>query len=305
MATRSLSFLSDLFDDRLDGLRWLVTLVPACAVLLVEVLHFQVLGEAAPNLAGTALACGLALVVSYVAARVAFGALNRARSAAQARSHELEALDTIVRERERLSRELHDGTAQLLTYLLLRTETVGQLVAADRRSEALAELEGLRAAADDLYVDVRESISGLRTQVVERGLAATLREYAAEFGERHDIEVGLDLDEMPPVPPLVAFHLFRVAQEALANVRKHAHGRHAWLAIRCSAPARLTLSVADDGHGFDPGAGGPANEGGGRRGFGLETMRERADALGGSLHIESWPGEGTRVSVSVPVQRTP
>ncbi|HLZ26289.1 MAG TPA: ATP-binding protein, partial [Chloroflexota bacterium] len=149
------------------------------------------------------------------------------------------------------------------------------------------------------------SISGLRTQVVERGLAATLREYAAEFGERHDIEVVLDLDEMPPVPPLVAFHLFRVAQEALANVRKHAHCRHAWLAIRCSAPAGLTLSVADDGHGFDPGTGASANEGAGRRGFGLETMRERADALGGSLHIDSRPGEGTRVSVSVPVQRTP
>jgi hypothetical protein len=76
MATRSPTFLSELSERRLDGLRWLVTLVPACAVLLVEVVHFQVLGEAAQNLAGTALACGLALIVSYGVARAALARWN-------------------------------------------------------------------------------------------------------------------------------------------------------------------------------------------------------------------------------------
>ena len=180
------------------------------------------LGEAGAGALGIVVACGVALVVSYGIARVAFGALERARGRTEARAREVDALDALVRERERLSRELHDGTAQLLAYLLVRTETVGQLVAADRRTEALAELEGLRAVADGLYVDVRELIVGLRTPVVEGGLAAALQAYAAEFGERHDIQVAVDVEDTRGASSVVAFHhLFRVAQEALANIRKH------------------------------------------------------------------------------------
>jgi signal transduction histidine kinase len=280
--------------------RWLVTFAPACAVLVVEAVDHQVLGDTVSGAVGTAVVCVLALLVSYPVARFAFGALDRARATVAARQREVEALDAMVRERDRLGRELHDGTAQLLTYLLLRTETVGQLVAADRRDDALAELEALRAAADDLYVDVRESISGLRTRVVERGLAVALREYAQDFGERHDIDVTIEVEDVPYAPPLIAFHLFRVAQEALSNVRKHAHARHAWLEV-CSKPSQLTLTIADDGRGFHAPEASSEKGTNARSRFGLATMRERALAVGGTFSMDSQPGGGTRIVVTVPL----
>jgi signal transduction histidine kinase len=104
--------LSTLGNDRTQRLKWLVTLVPACAVLVVEVLHHWVFGEGIVGVAGTAIACAAALAVSYPIARFAFDALDRARGAATAKTLELEALDALVHERERLGRELHDGTAQ-------------------------------------------------------------------------------------------------------------------------------------------------------------------------------------------------
>lgn len=288
-----------LAEDRLDRLRWLVTLLPACAVFLVEIARDQVLGEAGGGVAGAAVGCAAALVVSYAAARVAFGALDRARRTTRARSLEVEALDALVRERERLGRELHDGTAQLLAFLLVRTETVGQLVRADRPGEALAELEQLRAAADDLYADVRESISGLRTRVIDRGLAGALREYAADMADRSDLDVTLDVDEVPGLAPVAAFNLLRVAQEALANVRKHAGARSARVSLRRSPPGTLSLAVEDGGRGFDPAA--VSCEGAGPRRFGLETMRERVEAMGGRLEVDSGPGRGTRVVATVPL----
>jgi two-component system nitrate/nitrite sensor histidine kinase NarX len=290
-------------DDRLHWLRWIAILVPPCALLLVEVLNHQLLGEARVGVLATVVACGVALVVAYVVASFAFGALDDARTRTIARAREVEALDALVRERERLSRELHDGTAQLLAYVLMRTETVGQLVAAARRDDALSELEQLRVMADDLYVDVRETISGLRTRVVEQGLAPAVREYAADFAERHDLDISIDIDDALHVQPLVAFHLFRVVQEALANVRKHADAHQIRVELH-RLSSTLILTVADDGRGFDPGAL-HAAEGEAivrRDRFGLETMRERAAVLGGVFSLESQPGRGTRVSVAMPIE---
>lgn len=290
-------------DDRLPWLRWVAILVPPCALLLVEILNHQLFGEMGAGVLATVVACGLALVVAYAVARFAFGALDDARTRTTARAREVEALDALVRERERLSRELHDGTAQLLAYVLMRTETVGQLVAAARRDDALAELEHLRVMADDLYVDVRETISGLRTRVVEQGLAPAVREYAADFAERHDLDISIDVDDTLQVQPLVAFHLFRVVQEALSNVRKHADAHQIRVELH-RLSSTLMLTVADDGRGFDPAAlRAQEAEGAVRRDrFGLETMRERAAMLGGAFSLESQLNRGTRVSVAVPTE---
>ena len=93
--------------------RWLVTFTPACAVLVTEVFHHRVLGDTLTGAVGTAIACVLALLVSYPLARFAFGPLDRARATVATRTREVEALDALVRERDRLGRELPDGTAQL------------------------------------------------------------------------------------------------------------------------------------------------------------------------------------------------
>ena len=96
------------------------------------------------------------------------------------RGREVAALNAVMDERARLSRELHDGLAQLVAFLLVRLDTMAGLVQADRRPEALAELEQLRGVADDLYLDVREAIAGLRSRISERGPVPSLREYFDE-----------------------------------------------------------------------------------------------------------------------------
>src|SRR5438445_8088635 len=117
--------------------------------------------------------------------------------------------------------------------MLVRLDTVNGLVGANRGAEAMVELERMRSVTDDLYQDVRESISELRTRVSERGLPATVREYVEEYEDRHGITVNLQgEDAARGLPALTSFQLLRIIQEALANIRKHASARHAWITFR-------------------------------------------------------------------------
>ena len=100
------------------------------------------------------------------------------------------------------------------------------------------------------------------------------------------------------VPDLVGMQLFRIVQEALANVRKHAHARRAWVSLRHPKLGVLELEIGDDGVGFDP-AHAPRST---TRSFGLASMRERAELLGGALEIVSAPDSGTQVLVSIPLE---
>jgi signal transduction histidine kinase len=164
----------------------------------------------------------------------------------------------------------------------------------------MAELERMRSVTDDLYQDVRESISELRTRVSERGLPATICEYVDAYEDRHDLTVHIEGDSAADgLPPLIAFQLLRIVQEALANVRKHAHARNAWISFRRLDDNRLQMIVTDDGQGFEPEA---APVEGSPKSFGLASMRERAASLDGELTLDSRPGGGTRIVVSVPLK---
>jgi signal transduction histidine kinase len=206
----------------------------------------------------------------------------------------------VLEERARLSRELHDGFAQLVAFLLVRIDTVEGLLSASRNKEAMVELERMRSVTDDLYQDVRESISELRTRVSERGLPSTVREYVDAYEDRHDLSVHLSGEEIAAgLPPLIAFQLLRIIQEALANVRKHAHARNARIDFTRPEAERLQMVVADDGQGFEPDAV-PTDSS--RKSFGLASMRERVESLGGELKLDSHHGGGTRISVSIPLK---
>lgn len=285
---------------QLARLRWLTTVAPALAVFGYETLRHGLLEPLLPTTYGNLLVGLLALALAFGFSRVVFRVVERLQAQALASEREATALAAVVQERERLSRELHDGLAQLVSYLLVRLDTVQGLVSEGRRVQAIAELEQLRRVADDLYADVRESISGLRSRVAERGLGAALREYTAAFEERHGIAVQLDLDAPAgALPALVELELFRIVQEALANVRKHARARTASVRLALSRADTLELVIGDDGEGFDRAALA------GARCFGLAGMRERAESLGGSFEIESQPGAGTRVTVRVPIEPAP
>jgi two-component system, NarL family, sensor histidine kinase DegS len=282
----------------LRALKWLTALVPGMVVLIYETARQEALEHIFPGWPAqysNLIVWGLVLVLTYGFATFVFRVVERLQTQALARSRDVTTLTAVVEERARLSRELHDGLAQLVAYLLVRLDTVTDLVTANRTKEAVVELEGMRTVTNDLYQDVRESISELRTRVSERGLPRTLQDYAEEYEDRHGIEVKLSGEDLTlGLPDLVAFQLLRVVQEGLANTRKHAHASHALVAFTHDAGV-LTMIIEDDGVGFDPHESAPEA----RQSFGLASMRERVDSLGGQLVIDSRPGAGTRLIVSV------
>jgi signal transduction histidine kinase len=206
----------------------------------------------------------------------------------------------MAEERVRIARELHDGMAQVLAYVNTKAQAVQEYLRSGRPEQAEQHLEQLAAAAREVYTDAREGIFGLRSgSGPEVPFARALGSYLETWSEQTGIEVEAQgLGESPlPLGMVAELQLLRIVQEALSNVRKHARARR--VSLVCSRqPERVEIIVIDDGQGFDP-------EHTVRRGFprfGLATMRERAEAVGGRLEVESTPGAGTRVRVSLPVE---
>lgn len=291
---------------RLLLFKWLMVFIPPVTVAvghsLLAVGHsLRGHGSLAETLLVTSLVTFPILVLAYIFAQTMFRVLGRLQAEALARERDILTMSAVMQERERLSRELHDGVAQLVAHLLLRLDTIKELVEADRQQEAEAELERLRGVADEIYEDIGESITGLRTNVAERGLICALRDYVDQFEERHQIPVGLRTDGVADqFSPLTALQVFRFIQEALTNVRKHAAAREATVTLTSNGPDQLRVIITDDGQGFTPGS----QRNGKARPLGLTTMRERVEALGGTFQVNSQPGSGTQVTATIPVPRT-
>ncbi len=284
---------------RLLLLKWLMIFTPPVAAMVGHGLlgHPVTVGRLAENL----LVAFLLLGLTYIFAETLFRVLGRLQAEALAREQDILTMNAVMQERERLSRELHDGVAQLVADLLLRLDTIKELVEADRQQEAEAELERLHGVADEIYKDIGESIAGLRTNVTERGLIYALQDYVDQFEERHQIPTRLRTDEAADqLSPLAALQLFRFIQEALTNVRKHAGAREATVSLTSNGPDQLRVVIADDGRGFSPGS----QRNGKARPLGLTSMRERVEALGGTFHVNSQPGLGTEVTATIPIPRT-
>jgi len=210
------------------------------------------------------------------------------------RSREL----TVVEERNRLARDLHDAVNQTLFSLGLTAEATALLVDDDPAAarERLGEVQELARAAME---EMRSLIFELRpADVAADGLVGTLRKHVdvlqRVYGTRIDFDAADELAENGSRGrPALQREVFRIAQEAIANALKHADAREVRVRLALAGEHRLLLVVADDGKGFDPGAGAT-----GRR-LGLVSMRERAEALDAALTIDSAPGEGTTVALEV------
>lgn len=198
-------------------------------------------------------------------------------------------------EQRRISAELHDRIGQDLTALGIHLNIIGRS-AADPRAAA-ARLEDSRILLENTIASLRGVIAELRPPVLEDyGLLAGLRWYGDMVASRAglDVEVhGADPDPRPST--LVEAAFFRIAQEAMVNITKHAQARRVGLTLH-SRPGRLTLDIVDDGIGFDLSL---LRQSGPRAHWGLEMMRERAEAVGARLQVESTPGHGTRVAVDL------
>jgi len=293
--------------------KWLIVFTPPVTVMVghgllgITVGH-RLLGQpvTVSRLAENLLVAFLLLVLAYIFAETLFRILGRLQAEALAREQDILTMNAVMQERERLSRELHDGVAQLVADLLLRLDTIQELVKADRGQEAEAELERLHGVADEIYADIGESIAGLRTNLTERGLIGALQDYVDQFEERHQIPTSLQIltgqapDAADQLSPPAALQVFRFIQEALTNIRKHAGARKATVTLTSSGPDQLRVVIADDGQGFTPGS----QRDGKVRPLGLTSMRERVEALGGTFHVNSQPGSGTQVTATIPIPRT-
>ncbi len=284
---------------RLLWFKWLMIFTPPFAAMVGHSLlgHPVTMSRLAENL----LVAFLLLVLVYIFAETLFRVLRRLQAEALAREQDIQTMNAVMQERERLSRELHDGVAQLVAHLLLRLDTIKELVQADRPQQAEAELERLHGVADEIYQDMGESIAGLRTNLTERGLVRALQDYLDQFEERHQIATSLRTDDAADqLSPLAALQLFRLIQEALTNVRKHAAAHQATVTLTSNGPDQLRVVIADDGQGFIPGS----HSNGKARPLGLTSMRERVEALGGTFQVTSQPALGTQVTATIPIPPT-
>ena len=200
----------------------------------------------------------------------------------------------VEEERKRIAREMHDELGQHLTALRMGASTLRLRFGTDN-PELNEHVRKLVTLADQTMRVVRDVVSSLRPAVLDAGIAAALEWLVAEFGQSESPSCRLEMpDEVPPLAEDHAVALFRIAQEALTNVRRHARAQHVVVALEHNGNS-CTLRVCDDGRGFDPVAIR-------KRSFGLAGMKERVSMLGGTLDIVSSPGEGTSIVAKVPLQ---
>ncbi len=253
------------------------SLLPPATVLLIQTLSFLVVGY----------------FISTLMARL------QQQQAALAEAHTrlvhyagtLEEL-TLSRERNRLARELHDTLAHTLSALSVQLETIQAYWDVDPAA-AQAMLGAAAAATRSGLQETRRALKALRAAPLENlGLLLALRQLAEESAARANLALTLTLPaQLPPLAPAVEQALYRIAQEALANVAQHAQARALKLALIAEAEM-LTLLVQDDGVGFDAQRAAAGH-------FGLPGMQERAALLGGELIVESQSGAGTTVRFSL------
>ncbi len=237
-------------------------------------------------------------LVGYVVARLMTAqraqreALARANAQLARYATTLEQLAT-SRERNRLARELHDTLAHTLSAVAVQLEATSALWDNDQAA-ARAMLEGSLTATREGLSEARRAIRALRAAPLEDlGLALAIRNLAESVATRAALVLDLQVPErISGLEPAIEQGIYRIAGESLANVARHADARH--LTVRFDqAGERLELTISDDGRGFD--TTNPPSDGQ----YGLRGMRERAEMIGGTLEIESRPGQGTTVRLTV------
>ncbi|MGH3171813.1 MAG: GAF domain-containing sensor histidine kinase [Trebonia sp.] len=206
------------------------------------------------------------------------------------RSREL----SVIEERGRLARELHDAVSQRLFSIRAHARAASVLVSQDDVSRAATEIASIAELGAQAHAELRAVIDGLAPPELD-GLASSVRRYAEMASRAHGIPVRVSAEDVTGLEPLVEAAVFRVAQEALHNALRHSGAAEVKVSLT-RTPRRVILVVADDGTGFDPAA---VIAAGGAGGLGLASMRERAAFAGGTLRVRSAPGSGTEIRLSL------
>jgi len=203
------------------------------------------------------------------------------------RSREL----TMLEERHRVARELHDAVAQKLFSLRLTAEAAATLLPKDPQ-RALLELESVRKLAAQATEELGQVIAELRPrELADAGLIETLRRRVALLNRVHDAELTFEATVQSRLSIAAEEVVLRVVEEALHNALRHSSAKHIAVTLKPAKAGGMTVTIADDGTGFDPA---PA------RGLGLISMKERARRINGTLTVISRPGKGTNLALGVP-----
>jgi signal transduction histidine kinase len=207
----------------------------------------------------------------------------------------------VLEERQRLAREIHDTLAQGFASIIVHLEQTDQISQLEQ-SPAKGHIDLARSVAREGLEESRRMMAALRPEVLEqRGLPEALGRVCQEWSRRTGIDSKLSVTgTAEPLHPEIELTILRGVQEGLTNVARHS-GAHSTAVTLSYMEDLIVLDVQDDGKGFIPTQAGPSD--GGRSGFGLHGMRERVEGLQGSLSVESVLGEGTAVSITLPVLR--
>lgn len=198
-------------------------------------------------------------------------------------------------ERNRIARDLHDRIGQSLAYLAFELDRI--VKSGDRGDDVRPALGQLRADVRTVIREVRDTLYDLRTDVSEdQSFLKTLELFVDRVRERSELEITLRTVERVRLPLPQEREVFRIAQEAIVNVERHAEARHATISWTCDQSG-ARLDIADDGRGFPIGRAGRLDS------YGLLGMRERAASVGATLVVESEPGYGTRIRCDLPAPK--
>ena len=207
--------------------------------------------------------------------------------------------EAIIEERRRIAREIHDGVAQSLGYLNMKTKLVSDSASLDNNGQAFKDLSEIQKVVQGTYDDIRESIDQLSREIRNVPIISALSSYITEFGTHNGIQVDFDYPKpFPGLSPVAELQLFRIAQEALTNIRRHALATEVKIRLEGNDET-VHMLIKDNGKGFrlekledsPPGY------------HGLNIIRERAETLGGELDISTSPGEGTELIVTLPLEK--
>lgn len=235
-----------------------------------------------------------------VAARTAAlsEAMNRIRASDEekgrliARGNEL-----VEEERRRISAEIHDDLNAVLVTVRMHAEALATLAVETGQHETRTAAARIVQLVDTIYARARAIVRKLRPEIIDAlGLAGAVEETVRSFGEIHrNCRFELTAEPLPSLPESVSIAAYRMLQEALSNVVKHAAAKHCRVTLRSTGNEHVHLTVEDDGCGFalSPSA---------SSGLGLAGMRERATAMRGTFEVRSSPGIGTRVIITLPIE---
>jgi two-component system nitrate/nitrite sensor histidine kinase NarX len=203
----------------------------------------------------------------------------------------------VLRERQAMAAEVHDSIAQTLSFVKMRLPLLQEAIAAHDETAALTYCADVRQAVSSAHTDLREVLTHFRAPMDPLGLKHALRSSILAFHELSRVDLAFE-DHVPELRLSVAqeFQVFRIVQEALANIAKHAHARRAWLTIEKQRD-KIHVVIEDDGAGIvstDPHDGDSH--------YGMDIMRQRASKLGGTVDVRARDGGGTRVHLRFPVE---